>query len=233
MAFDDYSRQFSFVSSWPARGEEPDAIGDRHRRFLDTLGEIDETLRPWWIGKKRYVPYHLVRDGLAALIGDDVKIGEDGLVERKAGYTILGVCSHPRQGYSLIGHAGGVYETPASNELLLNTQGEAAVDTTILTYSVMKAIALTFIACWEPASCDVKSTRFDRELRQPVLFRWMAYVPPAQVAHVDLIGVPFSERTPNDGLLLSATEQAFDEGNPVHRASARRIEAVTAALPNG
>lgn len=234
MTSNGYPEQYYVKCDWTARPEDPNRIADRLRQFLDTLGEVHQTLRPWSIGERRRAPYPSVRDDLAETIRRDVVHGEDGTVKMKAGYTIVGSTSDRRQHYRLVGHAGGAYDTFMCNELGLNTctYSSTAVDPAIVDYPVMKAMVLTMIACWEPDFCLAGSGEFAMTATGIWYERscWITYVPPGHAASVDLVGVPFSEGTPDGGLLLSATDQSYDVKNPAHIDGSRRITQATKHL---
>ena len=233
MKFDPKAKLFYIKTNWGERKEDQNSIAERLRRFLDMIGDIDETLRPWVLGGNSAIPYRSVGCDLVEIIRRDIKYGEDGKIELDAGYSVLGWSEDQRQRYSLRGSVGGVYRYPIWNAMTFETHAGVAVNETIATYVLMKQVTLAVIACWEPALCFTRSSALDPDTANEGAFAkaWMTYVTPINAASVDLVGIPFSERTPDGGQLLSATNQTFDADNPAHiEEGARRISLATQHL---
>jgi hypothetical protein len=230
MTFDPRAKQFHISCRWSGRREEPQSIAERLRNFIDGVAKIDDTLAPWMIGRQRRVPYQSAKHDLPALIHRDVIRSEDGEVEVISGYTILGSTTDDRQRYMIVGSAGATYEP--CNGLLIQTCSHHPVDPSIVTYSVMKALMLATIASWTPTFCLAGSSEFvpSADGERVVVYPWLFYVTAADAASVDLVGIPFSERMPDGGHLLSATTQVFDADNPAHIEAARRISQATQYL---
>ena len=210
---------------WPARRESPVEVAARFRRFLDDLASIDASLKTWSVGRKLDVPYASVRDNLIALVHKDVMRDELGKDEVKAGYDIGAISHDRRQMFSFGGNAGSVYKGFLSNRIYFSTSGGRAPDPTIVNYRLVKAVTLAAIAAWEPLFCLTGSSELEPTPEDGRYFKaWITYVPPEDVASLDLVGVPFAERTPDGGMLLSATEDVFDGANPTHVEGARRIQ---------
>jgi hypothetical protein len=231
MAYNVYATQFYIVGDWPARREEPNAIASRLCRFLDGICNIDATLGSWSIGR-HYAPYQSARHHLTALIGRDVKVDEDGNEDVEAGYAVMARSEHPAQRYRVLGTAGSAYNLLLSNQIGFDTDSDNGVDPAIVTHAVMKAVMTELIACWEPLFCLAGSSAYDLK-RGDIWYErscWITYVPPQHAGSVDLVGVPFNERTPDSGLLLSATDQPYDAADPAHVEGTRRNVAATRHL---
>lgn len=208
---------------WPARRESPAEVAARFRRFLDDLASIDASLETWSVGRKLNVPYASVRDNLGALVRKDVMRDEMGDDEVEAGYDIGAISGDRRQMFSFTGNAGSVYKGFLSNRIYFSTTGGRAPS--IVGYRLVKAVTLAAIAAWEPLFCLTGSSELEPTPEDDRYFKaWITYVPPEHVASIDLVGVPFAERTPDGGMLLSATEDVFNGANPAHVEGARRIQ---------
>ena len=121
---------------------------------------------------------------------------------------------------------------------MFQTDNFSEMNLSVVTYRLMKAAMLATIACWEPAYCIARSNQIAYDYKNEGYFTkaWMTYVPPAHAGTIDLVGVPFSERIADGGLLLSATEETFrPDNNPVHLDGATRIsralQPLNATLP--
>lgn len=230
MTYDCLAPQFYIRAAWPSRREDPCGIAYRLRHFLDTLAGIDATLHPWSVGSKRKASYAAVRDDLTSLVRADVARSDAGEVELVDGYGISGLSQDKRELYSFVGSAGGVCPWPMWNRIYFHTTSGRVPDPAIVTYRLMKAVTLATIACWEPLFCRTATSDLLPGHDEWYSKSWITYVPPANAADVDLVGIPFSERTPDGGLLLSATEKIFDAGNAAHLDGAQRIYLATRHL---
>lgn len=225
MPFDPLATQIFTRANWPSRRESPEQIAGRLRRFLDDIIAIDESVQAWSVGRRREVPYVSVRGDLAALVRGDLMRDEMGDEEANAGYAISGMSEDRRQLFSFGGAVGGIYPWPSWNRFRFYTNSGRTPDPTIVNYRFVKAVTLATIAAWEPLFCltgcsDMRPTQEDGWYYKA----WVTYVPPVHAEGLDLVGVPFSERTPDSGLLLSATEDVFDASKPAHVDGARRIQ---------
>ena len=130
-------------------------------------------------------------------------------------------------------------------------------DLTIVTYPVFKAALLAMNAIWPaPWACaeafrsgtifvpaveivpGLKATRIDSVTQVPLdptfpdsIFHipWIAYLSPEHAAGVTLSRDILTERTPDGGLLMSATTDRLDPDNPEHVRRARTIAEVMLA----
>ena len=231
MTFDFLATRIFTRANWLGRREDPRGVADRVRRFLDGLAEIDETLRPWSVGSNRGVPYQSVREDLTSFVRSNVKRDEEGELEPEAGYSIEALSEDEKQIFSFVGCAGSIYQSLLSNRIYFFTNSGRTPDPSIVTYRLVRAVILATVACWEPLVCLTGTSDLMPEREDGWFYKaWITYLPPAHAADVDLVGIPFSERTPDGGLLLSSTEEVFDAGNAAHVDGARRISSATRHL---
>ncbi len=230
MSFNPFALQFYVNTGWHVRPDDAASVARCFQHYLDRLGTVDGVLSTWRIGSG-YIPYGAIRHAMTAFIGRNLKIGEDGEPDPQDGFSIRAASTDERQRFSVIGTAGRAYRYPMANELYLRTDSNYPADTTIVTYPLMKGVVLATVAAWRPDCCAAYSSALKPD---PVGARyrraWMTYVSPAHVDGVNLVGVPFSERTPEGGLLLSATDRTFDAADPAHLAGAQRLFEVTRHL---
>ena len=217
--------QFYINANWLGRQEDATATAGRLMGHLNMLAAADRALASWSVGDTRKVLYGPGRPDLTSVISDDAVRSEDDDLIEGAGHGILCSSQEPKQPYSLIGTAGSKYPPPTGNSLMFRTNGNDAADPIIVTYRLMKAVMLATIDCWEPDFCIARSNQLDPDYKNEGRYTkaWMTYVPPAHVGDVDPVGVPFLERTPDGGLLLSATQEIFRPENPAHLEGATRI----------
>jgi len=229
--------QFYVNTDWFGRQEDATAVAGRLSRHLSALVSADRTLASWSVGATREMPYGAVRPDLTSLVSDDIVRSEDGEVVDGAGYRVSCVSQDPAQYYMIVGTAGSRYPPPLSSGLIFKTISNDEADPAIVTYRLMKAVMLATIGCWEPDFCIARSNQIDPDYEHEGQYTkaWMTYVPPAHVGDVDPVGVPFLERTPDGGLLLSATQEIFRPENPAHLEGATRIsqalQPLNAVLP--
>ena len=199
MTFDANAPSVYVRCNWPGRREDPQAVAGRLRRFFDGIGVLDPALAAWSIGQDHRVPYSSVRDHLAAFVAREVVIGESGEEQPKVGYSIVGSSEDRRQRYSMVACVGGIYGWPMWNRIYFFTSNGAPPDPTIVTYDVIKGVILAAIACWEPTFCTARLSELALDEANEGWFTkaWMTYVSPAHAASVDLVGIPFSEWTPD------------------------------------
>ena len=230
MSFDPFALRFYINTRWRVRPDDATTVARCLRRYIDELTGIDEALSSWQLGRA-YRPYAAIRDDLALSVQRNVKIGEDRKPDPKDGFSITGASGDKRQRFSFVGTAGRVYNYPMANELFFETDSNHPADTTIVTYPLMKGVVLATVAAWKPEFCAAYSSDLEPD-RSEGLYRkaWMTYVTPAHADSVDLFGVPFSETTPDGGLLLCATDKTFDAADPVHVAGAQRVHEATRHL---
>ena len=84
------------------------------------------------------------------------------------------------------GTAGSVY--PMWNGIMFGTHAGVAVNEAVATYPLMKRVALSMIACWEPAICFTRSSALTPDFANEGDFAkaWISYVTPADAASVPI-----------------------------------------------
>jgi hypothetical protein len=177
------------------------------------------------------LPLAAARPRIAAILENGVSRDDLGRAE-------------PEEGYSAAANAGDFGTSRAVNIRLLGGRkrkgdlslqtGEYNVraDPTIVTFPLYKSALLAISAIWSPPwAC---ATAFEVGYDKAPLFPgaslfpgsrfhipWLAYLSASLVVGLELPSEILSERTPNGGLLMTATEKRLDPTNPEHLQRAR------------
>lgn len=207
---------------------------------FDSLLDLDEAAIDAVV-MSHYSTYEVEEPRLAAFIADNVARDDFDNVRKNEGYGISGFCDYSNAYHSgLGGNLGASHDT---NRFGFDAHYDGEPPS-FLTYGLFKKLVLHAIDCWKPTFCVARandplywdydySTDPRGVRRSPEYYdyanegaytkAWMAYVPPRDAPTVNLTGVPFSERTPDGGYLLSATNRIIDPLNPDDLAATRRI----------
>ena len=242
------SFQYSIRAELPAHTDVPASLGARFLDTLDALGRIDpSTFEDWQIvdlPALESFPLADARSRVAAIIGSNVKRDDDDEPDPQCGYTaaaFTGGGGGPRS-ISLEVTAGGIVDGSA----FLRTGGyKVAPDPAILTYPLFKGALLAINAFWSPAwACaHVFKMHYDKtplSVGAPLFpysrfhIPWIAYLSVPLASGLQLPAEIRTERTPDGGLLMTATEEPLDPTNPEHLRRARILaETMVARAGNG
>ena len=118
----------------------------------------------------------------------------------------------------------------------LATEGLESVDPAILTFEIHRAATLALAESFDAerayafpsALADHWKPQHGADPAFPLA--WISYVAPRATHLVTQPPTAIVERRPDGGLLMAATDETFDVGNPAHLAVARDIEAAVASL---
>lgn len=234
IAFDYYIR-----SELPLISETPTSIGAKFVDTLDALTRIEPTVFTNWeitdLPAMASQPLAAARSRIADIVENNVS--RDDLREPDPGYG----------GYSAFAFSDNV---PSSRRvhLRVNTGGKfdrttwlqtsewnVLPDPAIVTYPIFKNALLAINAIWPPlwaCACAFKVGYYKTSLAPGApLFPytrfhipWMGYLPASPTKRFVLPPPEIvTERTPDGGLLMIATEDRLDPTNPEHLRRARII----------
>jgi hypothetical protein len=236
-------------SGWQGRADTPLVIGAKFRKTLDALSGIDPTLANWKIidaYDMSSFPLAAARHRIAAVIENNVVRDDYDQPSRVYGYHAharAGRFKDPRSvGFTV--DAGGKF---AGRTFLEFGEYGVAPDLTIVTYQLFKAALLAINAVWlAPWACaqafrmgvikvpinfgGAEAVRLDRPQQVPgdttfpdSVFHipWFAYLSARLALGVELPPEILTERTPDGGLLMSASTERLDPTNPEHVRRAR------------
>jgi Immunity protein 52 len=228
---------YALRSAWRDRVESLVTLGGKFVETLDALTRIDPVLFANW------ELFDLSAPSSCALA--EVRSYIASLVEKNVALDDLGNAL-PDYGYSMVGLAGK-FKDPRSAEFWARAEGkyertielklahwDVAPDPAIVTYSLFKAALLAINPVWLPSWACAYAFRVDY-YKVPLFLGtalfpfsdfhipWLAYLSAPLSAGLELHADILTERTPDGGLLMSATEERLDPTNPEHLARARVI----------
>ncbi len=236
-------------SRWQERAETPPTIGAKFVKTLDALSAIDSIFANWEVTdlrKMSSIPLDAARPRIAAIIESNVVRDDFDQPSPVYGYHAIaraGRFKDPRS-LALNVDAGGKFN---GGTLLEFAEYDVATDLTIVTYPLFKAALLAINAVWlAPWACaqafrsgvvsvpidfgGVQATRLDSVPQVPsepkfpdTIFHipWIAYLSAPLAAGLKLTPEILAERTPDGGLLVSATTERLDPTKPEHVRRAR------------
>lgn len=238
----DYSVRFCL----PASPESPSSIGAKFVETLDTLSRIDPTVFADWevmdFPARTSLPLAKVRSRIGAIVERNVARDDLGDPCPYYGYS-ANAFTKPiieSRGVALRIKAGG--NTKFENSLAFG-QWNIFPDPEIVTYPLFMAALLAINAVWlVPWACaqafranyirvpldDVPSGRGFKLINTPMIpadptfpetifhIPWIGYLSAERAAGVSPPRDLLTERTPDGGLLMTATTDRLDPDNPEH-----------------
>jgi hypothetical protein len=238
-------------SGWEERAEEPADIGARFLKTLDALGGIDPIFADWHVIDARNLSMFSLdaaRSRIVSVIEDNIARDDFDEPAPVYGYRAHALSGEFRDSRSVSFnvHAGAKRECGTKLEF---ADWDVAPDPAIVTYTRFKAALLAINAIWQaPWACaqafrsgnvavpfdlgGVQAFRIDGVQSVPLdptfpysIFHipWIAYLSAPLAAGVKLSPEILPERTPDGGLLMTATKERLDPNNPEHARRARML----------
>ncbi len=220
---------------WASREETPEALADRFVKLIDRLGQIDPVFELWTSGARGPKKFETLRDHYADVVKARLSKDDFGEPLEIDGYWFGAYTRGQPESlsYAINIHAGAYKPTlECQNDLTFRTSSMATPEPASITYPLFKSVLLAIVDNWNPDDCLVMPRPLmdfidlDRHFRDP----WMQYL---SKSFADLITPSENilvEQLPGGGLLLSATTDTFDVGNPAHLAGAHAIGTATQPL---
>jgi hypothetical protein len=238
----DIQFDYSICSALPAHPENPAALGAKFLETIDALTRIDPTIFADWqiitLRKPPMLPLESVRSRIADVIARTVYRDDPGM-----GYnlTALTNAATASRRISVSIRTGGKVKGLAQ---LKTGHWKVLPDPSIVTYPIFKAALLDTIAIWPPTWASAYAFRMDYETESlapgaPLFpssvfhIPWMGYLSAPLTTHLVLPPSEIvTERTPDGGLLMIATEDRLDPTSPEDLRCARIIaETMIARVP--
>jgi Immunity protein 52 len=229
----DIRFKHSISSALPAHPEDPGALGTKFLDTLDTLTRIDPTVFADWqivtLREPPMLPLGAARPRIAEVIGRTIYRDDPSI-----GYSLVALTktASASRRLSLSIRTGGKVKGLA---WLKTGDWKALPDPSIVTYPIFKAALLTINGIWPPAWASAHAFRMDYD-KVPLIpgarlfpssvfhIPWMGYLSAPLTTHLVLPPPEIiTERTPDGGLLMIATEERLDPTNPEHLRRARII----------
>ena len=226
---------YGIRSELPARPETPAMLGAKFLNAIDALSRIDPTIFTNWqvmdFPVVAPLPLAEARPRIAEIIENNAGRDDFRQPVPEEGYTASAFTTDAIKArrVSLLIQTGG----KEKGKTWLQT-GEWPVfpDQAVVNYSLFKSMLLAIDAVWPPPWACAYAFRvnyFQAPLyagAQPFPYSrfhmpWIAYLSNSLIARLSLPSGIVMERTPDGGLLMSATEDRLDPTNPEHLRRAR------------
>jgi hypothetical protein len=212
-------------------GETPAVIGQKFLDTLDDLSATDPLFTHWNVldfVATAAIPLATARPRITAIVENNVVRDSYDQPTPKSGYGAIGVTQNAKKSriVTLTADAGAAY--PGSAVLLEIGNPLAPTDPAIVNYPLFRKALIALNVHWQPVWSYVCTFRMDY-WKAPIVpgaplirynpfhIPWIAHLSPSLSTG---FVVPSSdlrtEHAPGGGLLLSATEEAFDPANLEH-----------------
>jgi hypothetical protein len=247
---DEVAFKYSIRTHPAHNAGSPGSIGDRFVRTLDSLSESGPSVFTNWeiidLPAKTSVPLAIARMRIRAMIENNVARDQMGEPDPNYGYCAMALTrvDDRSRGIHLWIDAGGKHD----GQVWLQTGApQVPADPSIITYPIFKAALLTLVGNWQLPWMSAHAFRSNYAMmpvhggagyllenrpmlpQEPAFPRsrfhipWIGYLSVALAAGVTLSPEIGTERTPDGGLLMIATEDRLDPANPEHLRRARII----------
>lgn len=221
--------------SWPPRAMSVEDIYERMRKSVDALAAIHPCFRGWQVSDGLQMLAHMA-GGKGRERGTRPPAENALMGEPSAGRGFLVWAAAPEQlagwpeGLQLV-CANGTRPAPLGHSGVM-LHNVATLD--ILSYDILKNIIFALIPIWRAAFVRVypRDIDSDRRTRRAGIFgiSWMVWLCPELAKDIGPISGIINEPTPDGGILLAATKDAFDLSDASHEAAAERLWAALAPV---
>jgi hypothetical protein len=230
--------KYFIYSDLAPRPESPASIGAKFVKTLDALTCIEPTIFANWkvmdLPAIASHPLAAARSRIAALIEHNVSRGDFREPDPDSGYSAVAFTDNviDARRISLRIHTGGIYK---GDTWLETADWKAFPDPAIVTYEIFKKALLAINEIWPPPWACASAFRMDydsvplapgAQLFPSSRFHipWVGYLSASLITRMVLPPPEIvTERTPDGGLLMIATEDRLDPTNPEHLRRARII----------
>lgn len=235
--------RYSIRSSLPGRSEKPAALGVKVLATLDSLSGIDSSIFTNWevidLPERASLPLAAARARIGTIVENNVARDDLKEPEPRSGYTAVAFTStadRSREIFLTIKAGGNV----RGETWLQAGQHKIFPDSLVVTYPLFNAAMLSINAIWPPSWACASAFRMDY-YQAPLLpgmplfpysvfhIPWFAYLSASLTAGLKVPAEILTERTPDGGLLMTATEDRLDPTNPDHVRRARVLAEIMIA----
>jgi hypothetical protein len=133
--------------------------------------------------------------------------------------------AHPRSLALRINAGAWVNRGYFCNSAMIETGDNVVPDPSIIAYPAFKAALLALVESFDATYCSAYPQQITNLWPEDAHLNlaWMSYVAPRFASLFTPPPTAIAERTPQGGLLLSATQETFRVDNPAHLAAAQDI----------
>lgn len=226
--------RFEIFWSWTPRNETPQQIHNRVTNCLATAAGINSAFKDWQV-----IDF---ADRLQGLFGGK-GIQPFGAPKSPAlsepvaprGFMVLAAKDPDAwpEGMGMLCVGGGRMTFPGMCGTTFKTEAAGKPDPSIVSFQSFKSIVLSLAPIWDATYAQAYTSELRRQSKgKPSSLEpsWMTYLAPdlaREIAIPPNVGI---EQLPSGGVLLTATEDIFDAGNPAHLAAAQSIGDALAPL---
>jgi hypothetical protein len=230
----EFEYHYNIRSGWRGRLESPASIGAKFLNTLDALNRVDPMFADWELTDLRAMsslPLAAARSRVAGLVEKNVVLDDFRKPDPDYGYHAIATTGefNDPSGIQLKVDAGGKYK---GGTLLQVGDYDVPSDPAVVTYPLFKAALLAVNAIWLAnwANAYAFKLHYDKAPLIPgaplfpySLFHipWLAYLSAPLAVDLGLPPEIVTERTPDGGLLMIATEERLDPTNFEHLRRAR------------
>jgi hypothetical protein len=238
---------YSMHATWRVKPTSPSALGQRFLRTLDMIAQAAPEIGGWKVvDKLNYIKLANVEllsmDDARKMIGqvleNNVAVVDD-MLDANYGYLLLGFNTPTitTRSISWMGSVGGRF----GDRITLKAGDlDLPPDLDIVTYRLFRAALLATIAQWPSNWANAYAYRSDYDEVSPApgipphprsryLIPWLSYLSARLSADFDPPAEILSERTPDGGLLMIATEERLDPTNPEQMRRSRMMAEIMIA----
>jgi len=230
---------YGINSAWPGLSETTAEIGRRFVKTLDDLSSLDPWFRSWGVSvaddDSPTEPLDRYRSNIAQFVAGNVKPDDWGEPDPREGYWLFAENNtppppSPQTSAVFFVTAGSDWRDKGHFEI---GSPPKPPDPGVITYAIYKGAILAMVsnwpAPWACAKCSIKGRKPPTLPGEPPFpysgfqMPWIAYLNAERAANLGPLQEIITERTPDGGLLMTATKDRFDPANVAHMRPSRQI----------
>ena len=230
---------YDINSAWAGKTEPPGAVGSKFLETLEALGRIRPSFKGWASSdddESDDYPIESIRDRIGEWViahpppNEEPAPWQSGIGCWVYAVSDRGLGDGPSRQAEFHVRAGSTYRNYNHFEVGASLDPP---DLSFITFPLYKAALLTMVsiwpAPWASARCSIWGEQPSTLAGEPPFpysafqMPWIAYLNAERAATVDVPPSVSTERAPDGGLLMVATEARFDPTNVQHMRASRLI----------
>ncbi|MDR3462762.1 MAG: Imm52 family immunity protein [Beijerinckiaceae bacterium] len=210
---------------WNIRRDTPSRIAARYLAFLDRIEPLHPAFSNWILGgTDEPEDFNALRHDFVSAVEARVSTNDDGEPEPSSGYDffLLNSMKDSPSSVDILGAMGAKF---SSGHIVFQSSWVEKPDPSIVDHTVWKKVFIALIECFDAEFGRAWPSSMVDVPQAPGVFdlAWMTYIPPDIAPKVAPPASAIVDRLAGGGMILSATDEIFDTGNPRHFAGARDI----------